>query len=284
VLRRAVVAAAVTAATVTTGVALHGTDAQVQAAADVRTPTYATLRTLDLDELRESRQPRVSRSARRITLQPQATGHRYATAPLKVRTGPGERPRRVGLLEKGTRVAVTGQVVGHWAEVLMPKSRVRWVNADHLARHKPKPPASPEPEPESAVSVDTAADSSGATTGGLSSAPCPDGSTVESGLTSNAVLVYRAVCAAFPQPTTYGGYDPHGEHIDGRAIDIMIGGDVGYQIADWLRANAGALAVRDIIYAQRIWTPERAAEGWRYMSDRGSTTANHYDHVHVAVY
>jgi hypothetical protein len=26
----------------------------------------------------------------------------------------------------------------------------------------------------------------------------------------------------------------------------------------------------------------RASEGWRYMEDRGSTTANHYDHVHVS--
>jgi hypothetical protein len=29
---------------------------------------------------------------------------------------------------------------------------------------------------------------------------------------------------------------------------------------------------------------ERSSEGWRYMSDRGSTTANHYDHVHVSVF
>ena len=46
-------------------------------------------------------------------------------------------------------------------------------------------------------------------------APCPD-SSVESGLTSSAVMVYRAVCHAFPQITTYGGYDAHGEHASGR--------------------------------------------------------------------
>ena len=28
----------------------------------------------------------------------------------------------------------------------------------------------------------------------------------------------------------------------------------------------------------------RAGEGWRWQPDRGSTTANHYDHVHVSVY
>ena len=36
--------------------------------------------------------------------------------------------------------------------------------------------------------------------------------------------------------------------------------------------------------AQRIWTPVRAAEGWRTFPSRGSATANHYDHVHVSVY
>jgi hypothetical protein len=29
---------------------------------------------------------------------------------------------------------------------------------------------------------------------------------------------------------------------------------------------------------------QRSSEGWRWMEDRGSTTANHYDHVHVTVY
>ena len=32
------------------------------------------------------------------------------------------------------------------------------------------------------------------------------------------------------------------------------------------------------------WTVQRADDGWRWMEDRGSTTANHYDHVHVTVY
>ena len=58
----------------------------------------------------------------------------------------------------------------------------------------------------------------------------------------------------------------------------------GQAVADWVRANASSLGIYDVIWAQHIWTPERASEGWRAMSDRGSTTANHYDHVHVAVY
>jgi hypothetical protein len=39
-----------------------------------------------------------------------------------------------------------------------------------------------------------------------------------------------------------------------------------------------------VIYSQRIWSVDRAGEGWRYMSDRGSSTANHYDHVHVTTF
>ena len=41
---------------------------------------------------------------------------------------------------------------------------------------------------------------------GLVDRPCPGTSGVESGLTSGAVRVYRAVCNNFPQITQYGGY------------------------------------------------------------------------------
>ena len=64
----------------------------------------------------------------------------------------------------------------------------------------------------------------------------------------------------------------------------MSSGSLGYAIADYVRAHAGELGVSYVIFAQRIWTVERGGEGWRYMSDRGSTTANHYDHVHVSVF
>ena len=98
--------------------------------------------------------------------------------------------------------------------------------------------------------------------------------------------MFRAVCNAFPELSTYGGYDGHGEHADGRAVDFMTYDNMalGNAVAEWARANAGALNIRTIIWAQKIWTPERASEGWRYMSDRGSATANHYDHPHISVY
>ncbi len=213
---------------------------------------------------------RPSRSARRVTLQPKVTGHQWSTDHLNVWLAPREVGKRVGLLDPGRKLAVTGRTVGHWAQVVLKDDQVRWVNADYLSDDKPDP-------------VELAA--AGAVAGGLSSAPCPDGSGVESGITSTAVGLYRAACAAFPALTTYGGYDPHGEHADGRAIDFMTGDPaLGTALAEWARANASALGVRTIIWSQKIWTPERSGEGWRYMSDRGSSTANHYDHVHVSVY
>ena len=59
---------------------------------------------------------------------------------------------------------------------------------------------------------------------------------------------------------------------------------LGNSIAAFLQAHASELHLYDILWRQRIWTPVRASEGWRFFADRGSATANHYDHVHVSVY
>ncbi len=98
------------------------------------------------------------------------------------------------------------------------------------------------------------------------------------------MAVHRAICANFPEITSYGDFRSDGEHSQGIALDAMVSGSRGQQVADFVRANAGSLGVSYVIYAQRIWSVERASEGWRPMSDRGSTTANHYDHVHVTTY
>lgn len=241
-------------------------------------------------------------TAKRTTLQPAPVDHEYAAAPLNVWAGPGEGTERLRVLPLGTRLAVTGQTSGRWAEVLVTRevpaagragrdggqatravTVARWVNGDFLAERKPAPPEATEPEATQPEEVATSTATTATT--GISGAYCPDGSSIESGLTSSAVQVYRAVCAAYPALSSYGGYDPHGEHVDGRAIDFMVTDSaLGQAVADYLLANAGTLGIRDIIWAQRIWTPERASEGWRWMEDRGDPTANHYDHVHVAVY
>ena len=61
----------------------------------------------------------------------------------------------------------------------------------------------------------------------------------------------------------------------------MVSGERAGQVANFVRENAAAFGVSYVIYSQSIWSVERSGEGWRGMSDRGSATANHYDHVHV---
>jgi hypothetical protein len=85
-----------------------------------------------------------------------------------------------------------------------------------------------------------------------------------------------------------------GEHPLGRACDFMLstGGvmptaakvQLGSQIAAWAQANASRLGIMYIIYRQRIWDIRMASAGWQPMEDRGSITANHFDHVHISVF
>ena len=56
-----------------------------------------------------------------------------------------------------------------------------------------------------------------------------------------------------------------GEHAQGIAIDIMVSGDRGWQVAEFVRAHYAELGVSYVIYSQRIWSVDRAGEGWRYM-------------------
>lgn len=220
-----------------------------------------------------------SRSAPRVTLEekPVAKDRMWMTASLNVWTAPTEKSNLLEVLDVGTKIGVTGVERDGFAEVVYG-GLSRWVNADYLVAKKPvvEPAAKPAAEPKTEPSTVTA--------GGLSTAPCAEGSAIEAGLTSSADAVYRAVCAQFPQVVSYGGYRNDGEHVDGKAIDIMIpDATVGQQIAEFLRANAAALDLFDVIWNRTIWTPVRSAEGWRYMGDRGSVTANHEDHVHVKV-
>ena len=83
--------------------------------------------------------------------------------------------------------------------------------------------------------------------------------------------------------TTIGGYRPGSgtsDHHTGRAIDIMVTGDAGTEIADWFREHAGELDVKYVIWQQGYWHPGMTS--YRPMADRGSITANHWDHVHVS--
>ena len=189
---------------------------------------------------------------------------RWATVDLNVWSQADEDSRRLTVVPAGDKVQVTGLARGPWEQVARG-DRLGWVHKAYLARSKP------------AAGITVSAHVSGA--------PCPDGSAVESGLHAHTIEVYRAVCAAFPAVTTWGGLSGSGgDHGAGMALDIMCTGSLGDAISAYVRAHAGALGVSYVIWSQHIWTVQRSSEGWRLMPDRGSTTANHYDHVHVSVY
>lgn len=198
-------------------------------------------------------------------ISPKVTGRLWSTVDLDLRATPTEDSRVLGELKAVTRVRVTGERVGDYAQIIVRDDGARtvaWVTAEYLVAKKPTDPAHLP----------------------VSGEPCPDGS-VENGLTADAVRVYRAVCHAFPQVTRYGGWDNHGEHSSGRALDIMTSDvQLGNAIAAFLQAHAAELDIFDVIWRQRIWTTQRAGDGWRSMPSRGSATANHYDHVHTSVY
>jgi hypothetical protein len=198
------------------------------------------------------------------------TGQMYVTTALNVRIGPGSDHDVLTVLARGATVDITDTTEGDWVQIVHD-DRAAWVNGDYLSSDKP----SAETQPAQSNS------------GGISYAECPHGSSVEQGLTPDAVRVYRAVCAQFPEVTDYLGLrSGGGAHSEGRAVDIMVYSNsaLGDAIAAWVRENHKALGVSEIIWAQRIWTVQRSSEGWRWMEDRGSATANHYDHVHVTVY
>lgn len=244
----------VTCAVVGAGIALTTPDAPEAAVADKASAKLAA------DAL-DDRAVALSRGAARTAV-PVVTGTRWTTADLDLRLTPAEDARTAGEVDSLRKVAVTGVRRNGYLQVLV-KNRVYWVTADYLVRKKPTDPAHLP----------------------IAGSPCPGTSGVENGLTSAAIRVYRAVCNNFPQITSYGGRDNHGEHRGGKAIDIMTS-DValGTAIAEFLRSHAAELNLYSVIWRQRIFTQERAGEGWRPMSSRGGATANHYDHVHVSVY
>jgi hypothetical protein len=190
----------------------------------------------------------------------------WTTDVLNLWSGPSEKSDKLGEIGATKRVAVTGRhQLGRTQVVIDGQSR--WVSSQYLAKDKPKPePKEPE-EP------------TGPSLGGT----CANGSSIDAGRAS-LYEIHDVVCANWPEITSYGTWRSDGEHGQGRAIDIMVTGATGWAIAEFLRANYAALGIEYIIFSQQMWSVERGGEGWRAMSDRGSTTANHYDHVHVTVY
>ena len=84
--------------------------------------------------------------------------------------------------------------------------------------------------------------------------------------------------------TTWGTYPGHQPH-QTRAVDIFVPtGDQGVSLGDRITAfalaNWSRFGLQYVIFRQRINSGD--GRGWRSMPDRGSRTANHYDHVHLS--
>ena len=195
---------------------------------------------------------------------PAVVGQMWATTNVTIRSGPSAGQDRIGTLKALTRIGITDVAKSGWTQVVTD-GRAGWVKSTYLSTSKPKPKsASP----------------------GVSDTPCSISSNIESHLTSNARSVYRAVCAAFRDSvSSFGGYraGDGGDHGSGRAVDIMVSGEPGWVIARYVQAHARELGVTYVIYQQQIWQVVNPTSQWEAIEDRGSRTANHYDHVHVSV-
>ncbi|MET7281810.1 SH3 domain-containing protein [Kribbella sp. NPDC005582] len=208
--------------------------------------------------------PSSTKTRAAAALPPKIIGSKFTTTDLNVWTVPLT-GALLDVLKRGSKVSITGKIDGAWAEIVS-NGKSRWVKAQYLSATKP---------------VDKPAG------GSVSQAACKSGSSVESGVTQDVIRVHRAICNLFPNITSYGGLrsgDSGSEHSSGRALDIMVSGSEGQEVADYLHANYKKLGISQLIWQQHIWTVQRSSEGWRAMEDRGGTTANHYDHVHVSVY
>ncbi len=186
---------------------------------------------------------------------PEIIGSKYATVALNLHTEPKQDSPVLTEIKAGRSVDVTGHKDGEWAQVVHD-GVTRWVKAKFLSSDKP-----------------------------IGGAPCASGDGMESSLQPDTIRVHRAVCGQFPAVTRYLGKGG-GEHATGRAVDIMVNTDkaLGDAIAAFCQVHARELGVSQVIWRQRIWTVQRAGDGWRSMPDRGSITANHFNHVHVTTY
>ena len=192
---------------------------------------------------------------------PKIIGTRYATAPLDIRSTYADKYRLITEVPRGTELKITGVVRNGRMQIIFDKA-VRWVTATYLSK------SAPSSIPSSWLAV-------------------------ERGLKPNAIAVHRAMRARFPQISVYGGVRPSviPDHEQGRALDCMIpdyrsasGKALGDEAAAWLKANARSLGINYVIWNQHIWNITRDSEGWRYMADRGSDSANHLNHIHITVF
>ncbi|WP_184079717.1 coiled-coil domain-containing protein [Nocardiopsis mwathae] len=136
-------------------------------------------------------------------------------------------------------------------------------------------------------------DSAGSGGGGNGTVPASARGWGFDGATPRMAAIRDEIIGRFGAPYPVGclrsSSDDHGT---GQACDFMMSANGGYpssanqqlgqQIAEYARANAGRLGVKYVIWEQKIWDSRNPGAGWKPMNDRGSITENHYDHVHVS--
>jgi uncharacterized protein YgiM (DUF1202 family) len=193
---------------------------------------------------------------------PTATGSMWTTTAVNVRTGPATSYSKIGLAAKGTKIAITGRTDGEWSEVVWD-GEAAWMCNRYLIDEEP----------------------------GTAEVPSDVAGVWEvKGVKASTQNVINVVRAKWSQIQTVYGLraGSTGDHGNGYAADFMLpdyknNAALGYEIAEYLRANAKELGIQYIIFHQHIWNISRASEGWRLMADRGSDTQNHMDHVHVSM-
>ncbi|MBB4683912.1 hypothetical protein [Amycolatopsis jiangsuensis] len=169
--------------------------------------------------------------------------------------------------------------------------------ADTLALSAVRPSSSTPPSPSSATpvapstSAPPASSSSSTPTSTTRTATSPPSTTKTS---PAAKACSSALAGARPDAARAGNYlltkfdvdDVGGragrsnasDHPSGLALDFMVDTGTGNDLAAYVLAHQEELGVKYVIWRQRY----NDGDGWSTMEDRGGTTANHYDHVHVS--
>ena len=204
---------------------------------------------------------------------PSPTAKRYViAAKTPVLAGADATSSVVDTLDPPAVLLLTGKAANGYSQVIY-SGALRWIATAKLSTTKPADTTVPTTP-----------------TGSLGSASLDR-------TNAYAKAIVLEIRARFPQIKTIYGWRSYSayssDHPSGRALDIMIPGystasgkALGDAIALFLQQNHAKFHVHYLIWRQRNWNVERdtSLTAWRWMSDRGGTTANHYDHVHVSVY
>jgi hypothetical protein len=143
------------------------------------------------------------------------------------------------------------------------------------AEEPPPPPPEPEPKPEPESEPEPEQEPPPPPP----AARCP---TELKGTLPHVAAAGHHIAGRFGVPTSdIGGRaerSGRSYHPVGRALDFMVGREKGDAISDYVLGRMDELGVIQVIWRQRI----NHGSGWEPMSDRGSDTANHFDHVHLS--